>query len=598
MEGSSSTTARDPTSVYPSTTVLVVENDYVAEAAALCSLLGDECKTRSDRHGGNRNIVRLVTCNPELFVPTNRIGSNTSSSNHLKCNGWTPINWRCHEKLPQVGNRWATHLGSPDGIFGENELERALIGIDTHDSGGRADSLILCGSSRNLLQRVAKAVSSIPQISQVKQYQNRGNRSNGDSDSRPTHIPLVITSISPHRTLDWLARRVYWSQNGCGDQLPIVFCAFTSPLWYCRIICKGLVLLVPQSQARAGHSKLVVRPPGFETHCRRLWNKILQATQQPTLQPHMAVCPADLSLHKSSFNRGILPSSLSLPRWRGATSLFYELQDPSLYILSCLLVSLLDKQTRPSNPNINVGQLVLDIVTEVYQLYCALSTFLPENWYSFVVGNDTLLADVTQSSMLVAFTNNTTLEIMERMKHQEQRRRHRHKRRGIIMQYRSWLESAISRQAHAAWTLATIGEPTDMVPGGSDDTVDAAVTSATQSTLDMDRMFQGCLAHGLVLILEVGQILGLNLKKDLATTLYVTQKLQSMDQRHSTPQVRYHDRLGVTWNGSAAAMNLNRGIDIISTKLFGITSLDQLLSFLALDPTASLWHLPSLQSKL
>lgn len=589
-------TGSNPLSVYPRTTVLVVEPEYVADAAVLCSLLGDEWKSRSDRHGGNSNTVRVVTSQPELFESTDACKNGHNQLSFIP----TPLAWRCHEKLPQYGNRWATHLGSPDGIYREDELVQALSGTDTLDNGGRADAVLLCGTSRRLLQRVATAVSSMSDS--LRGLQNCNMRIGRDSDPRTKQAPLIIGSIAPYRTLEWLARRVFWNGNNFGNchHCPIVFCAFTSPLWYCRIVRKALVLLVVQSQAKLGHSKLIIRPHGFETHCNNLWKRILDPTQQLNSHPYMAVSPTAVSMYSDALSRGISSSSPWWLLWQGATVLFYQLQDPTIFVNPCLLVAIHEQRSNAQTLRGNIGYHILNMVEEAYQLYYSLSKHLPSEWYAFMVGNDTLLADVIQSNTWVVFTNNTTLEIMDRFEYQQRRRRRRYggKKLGTIIQHRRWLAPVVSRRANAFWQSATNGIPDELAAEDPDQTKIADIALATRTRLDLDHILQECLSHSLVWILEVGQLLGLDVEQDLPTTLYLTRRLQTMDRTRSTPYVSLHKDLGVLAEGITTTPMSKTSMDIISTKSFGIAKREQLLSFLAMDPTETLLHLPVLQSKL
>jgi hypothetical protein len=699
----------------PQVTVLVVDRDYVAEAAVLCSLLGDVYyNTRSlvddavfPTRSAATTVVRVVTDDPSLFFVSN--SSSGSSSSTTPCTTPTegsihstpqktrttkvPCAWRCHEKLPHSygSNQWATRLGKPNGVYSIEELERALIGNDTHDDGGMVDLILLCGTSLALLQRVATAVSFVSSRSSCNPTKTttRTTSSSSHSNSNPPlsrtttyKKKLVIGSIGSFRTLDWLARRVTWgtttrashpttstittttareederipslpchplqSPQSSSSSSCIAFCAFTSPLWQCRILRQGLVVFHPaQAPSSVVHApRLIVQPPECTSWCHQLWKPILQSTQQQHQcyygSPFITMSPPPPPRQLG------VPSSL----WQGAVLLFYQLQDPSIILFPCLVVAshntttslVLQQQhkddpeevtsaallgTQPSihvstgrantNTNTNtVGKLALQMVVELYRLYHSMSYYLSlptDAWTAFVIQHDTLLIDLVASPMWVAFTNNTPYEIMTRLDQQQQskgylRKQQQHKKSPI--QHARFIESLITRHAKVAWNNATCGEPAELAASRSDSRSRNDKKPKKRLSIPTVRRddIHESVCHGLLWLLEVGQIFGTDerggsgggargVEQRFPTTLYVVRQLQSilrnrpqyiLDPPHPDP---VKGSCTIVWNDNvmvAAAAGRQpqqqQHPAIVSARALGITTPKQLVTCLATNPT-------------
>jgi hypothetical protein len=482
----------------PQTTVLVVEKEYVAEAAVMCSLLGDEHKTRAP-YSIPSSVVRVVTVEPSQFATD---GSHKS---------YIPTLWRCHANNRHT-DRWTTFLGTPDGVFSWEKLEQAIVGKDTLDDGGAADFIVLCGKSIAMLHYVAEILT---RISEQKYLE--------------TAKTLIISSVGAFRNLDMFARRVPFR---CRN-LQIAFCGFACPLWYCRIVRTGVVLLVKRSSH--GNPKLLVRPSHAQRLCRQVWNPVLQQMQQIPKPP-----PLD------TFRLTMVSSGVEL--------LFYQLQDVSTILFPCIFAS-----THWGYKS--VGKLALTIVIEIYKLHTYLLA-LP-GWKD-LVSHDTLLVDLVGSNLWVEFTNNSAVEILERMKRNE-----------APFRNIRFLEFLITRQTECEWKLATSASPFESMD--QDPLPRDANTSYVEEALS-----------ALVLILGVGQVVGMQVDDELSTILTVVRQLQS-----STGKSYVVYQGGLVWN-------TNQLVDTLTPKAFGISTLDEFLQFLSKNPndTAISRFFPPLESRL
>jgi hypothetical protein len=475
----------------PQTTILLVHPDHIDQAAVICSLLGDEVKTRS--LGYQANIVRVVTADPNAFLQAD--------------NPLVPLKWRCHEQqLP--GNRWITHLGAPDGVYPLPDLHRAIVGVDTHDDGGMADGLILCCGGRHTLEMlhlVAGALEKIPKISP----------------------PFVIGFTGSFRSLDWLARQVRWGPlSRC-----IALCGFVSPLWYCRVVQPGLVLMVLATTNYWQPAKLFARPPSSEKSCHKLWNSILQATKSKRIDR--------------------LPPQVST---NGAAMLYSQLQDASIIMFPCLLVA--RSPTR-------IGKLMLGMVKDFYTLFHHLKDHIPE-WRQVAL-EDNLLFNLVGSRLCVEWTNNSAMEILERIS----------SNRAPLRRERL-LEFCMTRQAQYQWHLSTSSSPLD------NKEIDNSEPSVQNTFVD------DALSHGLLLVLGIAQLMGLKMEQELSTTLHVVRQLQCLEGK-SFVEV-YGE--GIRWNS-------NQLVDALTPRAHGLSSLEELLSFVSRDPTVGYklqW--PVLQSRI
>ena len=482
----------------PQTTILLVHPDYTDQAAVLCSLLGDEVKTRS--LGSNQaNIVRVVTADPSAFLKAN--------------NPLVPLTWRCHEqKLPS--NRWITHFGAPDGVYPLPDLHRAIVGIDTYDDGGMADGLILCCGGRHtseMLQLVAGALEKVPN----------------------TSLPFVIGYTGSFRSLDWLARQVRWSSPLSRS---IALCGFVSPLWYCRVVQPGLVLMVSATCNYCQPAKLFVRPSSAETSCHKLWNSILQATQSKRIDR--------------------LPPQVST---NGAAMLYSQLQDASIIMFPCLLVA-------RSSPT-RIGSLVVGMVKDFYTLFHHLMDHIPE-WRQVVAvqQDNNLLSNLVGSRLCVEWTNNSAMEILERLSANRAPLRHQR-----------LLEFRMTRQAQYQWHLSTSSSPLD------NEEIDHSELSSVQNTL-----VDEALSHGLLLVLGIAQLMGLEVEQELSTTLHVVRQLQYLQGKSF---IEVYGK-GIVWNS-------NQLVDALTPRTHGLSSLDELLSFVRRDPTEGYkLHWSTLQSRI
>lgn len=475
----------------PQTTILLVHPDYSNQAAVLCSLLGDEVKTRS--LGYQANIVRVVTADPNAFLQAD--------------NPLVPLKWRCHDQqLPR--NRWITHLGAPDGVYPLTDLHRAIVGIDTHDDGCMADGLILCCGGRHtlgMLQLVAGALEKVPK----------------------TSLPFVIGFTGSFRSLDWLARQVRWNPLSRS----IALCGFVSPLWYCRVVQPGLVLVV-STTTNCQPAKLFARPSSAEKSCYKLWNSILQATTSKRI---------DRLTPQVSTN--------------GAAMLYSQLQDASIIMFPCLLVA-----RSPAR----IGSLILGMVKDFYTLFHNLMDHIPE-WRQVAL-QDNLLSNLVGSRLCVEWTNNSAMEILERISANQAPLRHQR-----------LLEFSMSRQAQYQWHLSTSSSPLD------NEEIDNSSEPSVQNTLVDD-----ALTHGLLLMLGIAQLMGLHMEQELSTTLHVVRQLQCL-QGKSFVEV-YGE--GIVWNS-------NQLVDALTPRAHGLSSLDELISFVSRDPTKDYkLHWSALQSRI
>jgi hypothetical protein len=462
----------------PQTTILLVHPDYTAPSAVICSLLGDEVKTRS--LGNQANIVRVVTVDPNAFLQAD--------------NPLVPLKWRCHEQqLPS--NRWITHLGAPDGVYPLSDLHRAIVGIDTHDDGGMADGLILCCGGRHILGMLQMVAGALEKVSKKSP-------------------PFVIGFTGSFRSLDWLARRVRWGPLSRS----IALCGFVSPLWYCRVVQPGLVLMV-STTTNSQPAQLFARPSSAERSCRKLWNSILQATKSKRIDR--------------------LPPQVST---NGAAMLYSQLQDASIIMLPCLLVA-------RSSPT-RIGSLILGMVKDFYAVFHHLMDHIPE-WREVAL-QDNLLFDLVGSRPCVEWTNNSAMEILERVSADQAPLRHQR-----------LLEFWMTRQAQYQWHLSTSSSPLD------DEEIDNSSEPSVQNTLVDD-----ALSHGLLMVLGIAQLMGLQMEQELSTTLNVVRQLQYLQGKIF---VEVHGE-GIVWNN-------NQLVDALTPRAHGLSNLEKLLSFVSRDPT-------------
>lgn len=477
------------------TIAIVVDKETTADAAVLCSLICEEYSRRSRALPTPRAIiVRIVADCPELF------GEFNSAT---KC--FVPVSWTCHEKQ-RDGGRWATYLGAADSVFPLSELKQALHGRETFDDGGMVDSLMICSSSLNTMQIVATAIGELEQDSLFR-----------------SPLPFVISCTGSFRALDWLARRVSWGvSNGSRH---IALCAFSSPLWYCRVVQKGVVLSVP----RTNHCKrFLVRPMDHQEHCYRVWENILGASWHSKLKVNLA--PSK-------------PMETKLATSAGAQMLLYQLQDASLIFFPCMLASkMLSKRNR--NNNVSPGCLMLSMMHEFYRLFQQLLKHMPSGLS--VLHEDTVLVDLVGNRLLVESSNNTLPEILERISQGK-----------APFRCRWMLHRLINRQARREWQSANYLSPFFL---------------RVRSDCDM-RFVRDSLECGLLLVLGLGQLIGMEIQNDFITTVNVVQLLQPLFGKSYMQQLNG----GILWNE-------NQLMDTVCPRGFAYSSLNNLLLTLAKNP--------------
>jgi hypothetical protein len=488
----------------PHTIVVLADRQSTGDAAVLCSLLCDQHTNRSIS-----TVVRVATETPELF------GESKGASSRL----FVPSPWRCHEKQQQRDG-WMTYLGTPDGVFPLAELERAILGIETHDDGGMADSLIICGDpSSKLMQQVALSIAAV-----MKHF------------LFASPDPFVITSTGSFRALDWQARQMSWQHSRSTRK--VVFCAFASPLWFCRLVRKGVVLSVPRTNYQP---HFLAQPSICKNRCSLVWRIILESTQQHSTRR--------LALENT---KGPEQSELVPVASCGARMLYFQFQDASMILFPCLLASNLPSERR---------KFILSMVGELYLVYERLAKRFPD--IRNILLEDTVLEDIVGSRLMVESTNNSTAEIIERIS------------RGAAPIRCSWaLALFIKRQADYEWRSATSVSPFREEESTSKDTTMLLGKKAVEG--------------GLLMLLDIGQLLGMQIQQDLPTILMVVQRLQRIFGK-AYLQVSYG---GILWND-------NQLIKVLCPRSLGLKSLNSLLLALATSPLETQnRHLIQLKAKM
>jgi hypothetical protein len=187
------------------------------------------------------------------------------------------------------------------------------------------------------------------------------------------------------------------------------------------------------------------------------------------------------------------------------------------------------------------------MVPELYRLYQQLLEHIPNSLN--YLQEDTILADLVGNRLLVESTNNTIAEILARIS------------KGKTPIRCGWmLQKFINRQASHEWQSAT-----SLSPFHQEQSPEPKEASM--------RFIKDSVDWGLLLLLGLGQLMGMEVQKDLVTTFNVVQLLQPMLGKSYVQLFNG----GVLWND-------NQLMDTMCPRSFGFSSLSNLFLTLTRSP--------------